>query len=289
MVDSVIEQLPAACRWTSRLAVFSLVLIVTAAILHRLGLPTPAAFNMVVMAYLGAAAAFVLAIVGTVSIWRHGGGGASRVVVGMFISLAMFAGAASVAALAKGYPAINDISTDVISPPPFIELAKLRGAAGNPASYPKGFAALQAQYYADLQPLLIDRSMVEVYEIAVEVLKRQHYNIVSEDPAGVIEAVDKSMILGFSDDVAVRVRGTAEQARVDIRSASRFGKNDFGHNAGRVRLLLKEVVARLEETVPSADGERPGVAGKAVKPGLKPEKERGSKKEIPRKSKDRDR
>ena len=72
MPISVSEQLPPACRWTSRLAVFSLVVFVTAAILHRLGLPTLAAFNMLLMAYSGAAVAFVLAIIGTVSIWRHG-------------------------------------------------------------------------------------------------------------------------------------------------------------------------------------------------------------------------
>lgn len=288
MPISVSEQLPPACRWTSRLAVFSLVVFVTAAILHRLGLPTPAAFNMLLMAYSGAAVAFVLAIIGTVSIWRHGGGGASRVVVGLFISLAMFGAAAIVIAIAQSYPALNDVTTDINAPPQFSEAAKLRGGAGNTVVYPANFAALQTKYYADLQPLLIDRSFDEVYEVAVEVLRRQRYKILREDPAGVIEAVDRSMVLGFSDDIAVRVTGNEERARIDIRSASRFGKIDFGHNAGRVRMLLKEVVARLEETVPSADGERASAANKSAKPVLKPSKERGSKKEIPRKSRDRD-
>lgn len=284
---NVSEQLPSSCRWTSRLAVFSLVVLATAAILHRLGLPTPAAFNMLIMAYAGAVAAFVLAIIGMVSIWRHGGGGASRVVVGLFISLAMFGAAASILAIAQSYPALNDVTTDLQSPPQFIEAAKLRGNSGNPVVYPAKFAALQTKYYADLQPLLIDRPMDEVYEVAIEVLRRQRYTIVHEDPAGVIEAVDRSMVLGFSDDIAVRVTGNDERARIDIRSASRFGRIDFGHNAGRVRTLLKEIVGRLEETVPAADGER-AAAAKSAKPVLKPLKERGSKKEIPRKSRDRD-
>ena len=105
----------------------------------------------------------------------------------------------------------------------------------------------------------------------------------------------------FSDDIAIRVTGTDERSRIDIRSASRFGISDFGHNAGRVRLLLKEIVARLEETVPSADSaragdsarasdsERAGGNAKPAKPGAKLEKERASKKANQRKQQDGDR
>ena len=289
------EQLPAACRWTSRLAVFSAVVLLVAAVLHRLGLPTPIAFNMVLMAYAGIVVAFVLAVMATVLIWRSGGGGTSRVVVGMVISLAMFAGAAVVVALAGRYPAINDVTTDVQSPPQFTEVVKLRGPGSNPAGYPKSFSAQQAKYYADLQPLQIDRPQEEAFDVALEVLKRQRYTIIQEDPAGTIEAVDRSMILGFSDDIAIRVTGTDERSRIDIRSASRFGISDFGHNAGRVRLLLKEIVARLEETVPSADSARAsdsaraGGNAKPAKPGAKLEKERASKKANQRKQQDGDR
>lgn len=282
------EQVPAACRWTSRLAVFSLVVLLTAAVLHRLGMATPIAFNMVLMAYAGVLAAFLLALAGTALIWRKGVPGTSRVVTSVVISLLMFGAAASVAFLAQQHPLLNDVSTDTQTPPQFTEVAKLRGPASNSTLYPKSFAARQAKYYADLQPLLIDRPFEEAVNVAVEVLKRQNYTIVHEDPSGVIEAVDRSMILGFSDDIAVRVTGNQDGARIDIRSASRFGLSDFGHNAMRVRLLLKEIVARLEETVPSADGEKLART-KSLKPGATPEKERGSKKEIQRKQRDRDR
>ncbi|MEQ1577881.1 MAG: DUF1499 domain-containing protein [Hyphomicrobium sp.] len=289
MPISISEQTPAASRWTSRLAVFSLVVLLVAAVLHRLGLPTPVAFNMLLMSYAGAFAALVLAIVATVLIWRHGGGGTSRVVMGLLISIGMFGAAAIVLILAGRYPVLNDVSTDVQAPPPFNEIAKLRGPATNSVDYPKNFAAIQTKNYPDLQPLLIGRSRDEAHEVAVEVLKRQHYRIVHEEPAGVIEAVDRSMILGFTDDIAVRVTGDEQRARIDIRSASRFGISDFGHNAGRVRLLLKEIVARFEETVPSADGVKAAAGVKPDKPGAKPEKERGSKKVIQRKSQDRGR
>ena len=69
--------------------------------------------------------------------------------------------------------------------------------------------------------------------------------------------MDRTLILGLYGDVAVRVSGSEESARVDLRSASRFGPSDLGHNAERLRSIMKEIVARLEETVPTADGERP--------------------------------
>ncbi len=285
------DQLPASSRWTSRLAVFSLVVFLSAAILHRLGLPTPAAFNMVIMAFAGAGVAFFLGIAGAISIWRRGGEGTARVVIGLLVSVLMFGGAAIVGALAGNFPVLNDITTDTQSPPQFVELAKKRSATTNPAEYPQAFAAVQLKNYPDLKPLLIKRSADEAFEVALEALRRQRYQIVSEDPAGVIEAVDRTMILGFYDDIAVRVTGGDESARIDVRSASRFGLSDFGQNALRVRTILREIVARLEETVPAADGERVSGSGKPEKQGKagsKAETERGSKKQIPRKTPDRE-
>jgi hypothetical protein len=47
--------------------------------------------------------------------------------------------------------------------------------------------------------------------------------------------------MGFRDDVAVRIRAVGQGARVDVRSASRYGRHDFGTNAARVRALLADV------------------------------------------------
>ena len=76
---------------------------------------------------------------------------------------------------------------------------------------------------------------------------------------GQLEAIDRTLVLGFYDDVAVRVRGVRGGSAVDIRSASRFGKSDFGANATRVRALRAEIVARVEASVPAgAKGQSQG-------------------------------
>ncbi|MGC2643653.1 MAG: DUF1499 domain-containing protein, partial [Pseudolabrys sp.] len=58
---------------------------------------------------------------------------------------------------------------------------------------------------------------------------------------GVIETVARSPIMGFRDDVVIRVTPIGQGARIDMRSASRFGDHDLGANASRVRSLLEDI------------------------------------------------
>ncbi|MDP1907989.1 MAG: hypothetical protein Q8K85_06795, partial [Hyphomicrobium sp.] len=68
-------------RWTSRIAVFSAVLLATAIFLHRLfSLPTPIAENLTWVAFLGAGLSLVMSVAATVGIWRTGRPGTARVV-----------------------------------------------------------------------------------------------------------------------------------------------------------------------------------------------------------------
>ena len=58
---------------------------------------------------------------------------------------------------------------------------------------------------------------------------------------GHIEAIARTLILGFREDVAVRVRATPDGARIDVRSASRYGLHDLGENAARVSALISDI------------------------------------------------
>ncbi len=260
------ETTSAASRWTSRIALFSLLLIITAFFLHRvLGMPTPIAYNLVLTAYGGVALALLVAGIAAVGIWRNDQAGTARVVFSLLLCLAMLSGPLLYVALARDYPPINDITTDLVTPPKFETLARVRGGRGdNPVQYPgQAFAVVQARAYPDLKPLLVDRSSEEVFELVVDAVKKLKMEILRQDSPGdaasqpgVIEAVDRTLVGGFYDDVAIRVAGDNDKARVDIRSASRFGSTDFGNNAERVRELMREIVARLDVTVPTAEAER---------------------------------
>jgi uncharacterized protein (DUF1499 family) len=263
-------------RWTSRIAVFSLLLIVAAAFLHRLfGMPTPVAANLVAVAYAGAAIAVVMAIIASVGVWRYGNPGAARLVVGFVTGAAMLSAPLLLLPLASRYPPVNDVTTDTVNPPEYEALAALRKEGANPANYPgSSFADLQKKFYPDLKPLIVNRAAIETFELTVAALKKLRFDIVSEKPntegevtGGLVEAVDRTLIMGFYDDVAIRVTGNEEEARIDLRSSSRYGVYDFGRNADRMRDIMKEIVLRLEATVPAiGDKPKPSANNKVVKP-----------------------
>ena len=263
-------------RWTSRIALFSVGLLAIALLLHRLvSLPTTIALNLVAVAFAGAALSILLAIAAAVGVWRTGRPGTSRIVFGTVVSLGILLWPLVFLPSYHRLPKLNDVTTDTSNPPAFVSLARLRGPGANPVAYAGGkFATAQHEAYPDIKPIEINRSVDEAYELAADAIRRLKMEIVSQAPPdletgrpGTLEAVDRTLILGFYDDVAIRVLGDEEQARIDVRSASRFGRHDLGRNAERVRQILKEVVVRMESVVPA-------VRTKAEKPKVVKEERR---------------
>ncbi len=239
--------------WAMRIALFAAQLILLALLLHRFTtFPTPVALNLVVLGMAGALLALLIAILAFIRIWNHGMPGTGRAVVGAIVALAILAWPAALLPTALKLPAINDVTTDASRPPPFIALAQYRHADANPSQYPGGsFALAQASAYPDIKPLEVARSKGEAFGIARSVVTRMGWSIVAEQPpnqatnVGLIEAVDETLILGFDDDIVIRVVGDKGRSRIDVRSASRYGRHDLGRNAERVRGVLKQLHARL--------------------------------------------
>jgi uncharacterized protein (DUF1499 family) len=251
-------------RWTSRIAVFSAVLLATAVFLHRLfSLPTPIAENLTGVAFLGAGLSLLMSLAATIGIWRTGRPGTARVVFAVLVSLGLMLWPLIFLPKYEGLPSINDVTTDMTNPPPFVEIAKRRPPGTNSVDYPgPAFARKQLAAYPDIKPIEVDRSTDEVFELAVDAAKRMKMEIVHQEAPdlaagrpGLIEIADRTLILGLYDDVAIRVAGTEQHARLDVRSASRYGTHDLGRNADRIRQILKEVVVRMESVVPAARGE----------------------------------
>ena len=256
-----LEREPAASRWATRAALFAFGLLVAAAFLHRVvGMATPVAFNLVVVALGIAVLSIFAAIVAALIIWRTGRPGTARVLFAVTLSLALIALPIVGIAWVREHPLVSDITTDFDNPPRFSAVMRLRGPGSNSPVYDRArFADEQQRAYSDIRPIRIDRSSEEVYAAAVDAVKRLKMTPEREEPPdletgtpGVIEAVDRSLIMGLYDDIAIRVSGNAETARVDIRSAQRFATGDMGRNAERVRHLIKEIHARIDASVPAA-------------------------------------
>ncbi|MEL6622630.1 MAG: DUF1499 domain-containing protein [Pseudomonadota bacterium] len=232
-------------------------LIAVAAGLHRLfDLQTSVFLNVLLVAFALGALAILLAIVGFASIWRTGTRGTGAAAAGTLIGLVILTWPASYAPQVITQAPLNDVTTDFEAPPEFNEIAKLRPVGANATRY-SGRAASRVQeaLFPDLRPLIVDRPADETFELVVQAIRRTGHEIIAEtEPegprAGRIEATARTLILGFRDDVVVRVIGRARRSRVDIRSASRWGRYDFGANARRVRSIIRAIRQRLNATVP---------------------------------------
>jgi hypothetical protein len=63
---------------------------------------------------------------------------------------------------------------------------------------------------------------------------------------GRIEAVARTPIMGFREDVAIRIVANGDDSRVDIRSSSRYFESDLGSNAARVSKLIDDINTAAE-------------------------------------------
>lgn len=288
---AIAQREPSTSRWATRAALFSFGLVAAAAFLHRVfDMPTPVAFNLFVVALGVAVLSIACAAAASVTIWQSGRPGLARVLFAVCMSLALLALPLVYLMWVHSYPVISDITTDFDNPPAFVAAAKLRGPGANPVAYDRAHAAdEQARAYPDIRPMRVARESDEVYPHVVDALKRLKMEIARDDPPdaeagtpGIVEAVDRTLIMGLYEDVAIRVSREGEGARVDIRSAARFGAGDMGRNAERVREIVKEIQARLDASTPALDEVRP-VAAKRTKPEKAGDPRPGSR----RKSRDR--
>jgi uncharacterized protein (DUF1499 family) len=233
--------------WSSRLGWFAFAVAVLSIIIVRSGLleivPALATFAA---ALVFAGLAVLFAFAAFIVIWRQGLGGLGRAFLGLFLGLALLAYPAYLGTRAIRLPEISDITTDTTNPPRFEVLARLRPRGR--IDYPgQAVAALQRTAYPDVVPLELDVPTKTAYDTALALVTKRKWNVVdSRTPTlarrdGVIEAVARTPIMGFRDDVVIRVSPLGQGTRIDVRSASRVGAHDLGANASRIRSLLEEI------------------------------------------------
>jgi len=249
--------------WARRIALFSLAATLIAVVIVRSGaLEIVPALSTLAGALVLASIAILLAFGAGIVIWRHGVGGGRQAVTALLIGGALIAYPTYLGLRASRLPAIFDISTDPIDPPQFDAIARLRPRDANPITYAGLYAAEQQHSaYPDIEPDDTTATPQDAYAAAMKVITKRKWRVVDSRPPqgplprvidaraaqatsvrdGIIEAVARTPILGFRDDVIVRIRPTVDGARIDVRSASRYGRHDLGTNAKRVRSLIEDI------------------------------------------------
>ncbi len=235
-------------RWC---ACFGAVLAVLAVVMARSGSVDPrGALAVLGFALLFALLAVGLALWSAVVIWRTGRRGTARALFALGLGAVILAYPAYLADLAARLPAVNDVSTDPAAPPPFSPAPAAVAARGG-ATHPEPSAeAHEAEHraYPGLAPVMLDMPGDEAYALALRTVEAHRWRVVEAVPprgkfgTGHIDAVASTQLMALPDDVTIRIRPASGQTRVDIRSASRFGRSDFGLNAARIQSLSDELL-----------------------------------------------
>lgn len=244
------EPVTRAAVWSPRLAWFALVVTLFSVALLRLGGVEFTAGFAAVTAGLGLAlAAVVFSLIAYRRIWTEGRRGLRGAVGGMILAFAVLAYPAWFALKGLTLPVLNDITTDIDNPPSFSRAQAVLDARGGwvPPELPPEARRKQREAYPQIAPLSLDLPPAETFELARKAAASRGWQIIEATPPGGriglgrIEAIDRTFLLRFPDDITVRIRPRADGTRIDVRSASRLGKHDFGTNAQRIRRYLEEV------------------------------------------------
>jgi uncharacterized protein (DUF1499 family) len=262
------EPVSRLATWARNLAIFSVVAVVVSILIVRFGFlevkPAIATF----FGALGCAGLSILiGLAGFAAIWQNGTRGMSRILLAFVIAAAVLAYPAYLAYQYRKLPPIHDITTDPIDPPRFEALARLRSGDGaNTAVYAGLYSAeQQRQAYPDIEPVQLEIPVDRAYAIALRLVNKRKWLVIDERApqlprrTGTIEAVARTPIMGFREDVAIRVTPDGEDSRVDIRSSSRYFESDLGSNASRISKFIDEL-----NTAADADALKP--ARKAAPP-----------------------
>jgi uncharacterized protein (DUF1499 family) len=250
------EPVSGLASWARNLAVFSVVAVVVSIIIVRFGfLEMKPALATFFGALALAGLSILLGLAAFVAIWQNGSRGMSRILLALLIDAVILAYPAYLGLQYRKLPAIHDITTDPIDPPRFEALARLRAGEGaNTAVYAGLYSAEQQRSaYPDIETVELEVPVQRAYELTLQIVTKRKWLVIDERPPqpprriGRIEAVARTPIMGFREDVSIRITADGDDdSRVDIRSSSRYFESDLGSNAARVTKLMDDLNSAAE-------------------------------------------
>ncbi len=250
-------------RW---LGVLSIPVLAITALAHRFGVMDPVAALMAIgLGLFAALMAVVFAVSALVLIWHDGRLGARDALRGLVFGLIALVPLGFVVYGILQFPRLNDVSTDIVAPPVLTSVNRYdRWGANDAAPPPESDRALQRAAYPDIVSRRFPLTPRQMFTATQRTVGRLGWDIVfvrsptEETATGEFQVVARTLVFAFPDDVAIRLLPDRYGARLDIRSASRYGSHDIGANAERIRgffeTLDEAVLEVVAEAVPE-DGE----------------------------------
>jgi len=224
--------------WSLRFVRPVLPTFVIGTLMHRLQLIDS---NVFVAALTGAGILSIFALLfGLIAfsrIWQSGDAGWRPASWGVVIGLGVVALFAGLSFLASMYPVHNDVTTNALRPP------ALLGTDGVTLDR-VGVVAINKDVFGDVdtrQYPLTNEQFSPLLEKLVKEFGWKSAGSAFQNQSEVTRFYEAHSLIGFVDDVSIRVRTTAKSVVVDLRSASRFGESDFGANGNRIARFIERL------------------------------------------------
>lgn len=101
--------------------------------------------------------------------------------------------------------------------------------------------------YPEVQPQSYQRTKADIFDAALHAVNQlSRWTLVGYDEEhGEIRAEARSRLWRFVDDITIRITDQKGESVVNVRSASRVGRGDFGQNARNIRRFQEELDAQI--------------------------------------------
>lgn len=225
--------------WARRLASLVLPLVVITVGLHWQRLITSDVF-LVAAGVVGCIAVLTLlvSIIALGRLWHTGDQGWGRTLVGLLVGLLCLVPYGWYGALALQYPAVTDIATTERGQLPLLfepgmetmptprVLDAVRQKAVFPNVAPRTYPLAPTQTFALVSRMVDDRGWTV---------------LLSDAPSGGAPGritAQATTLMGWREEIVLRVMADTEGSRVDMRSASINAIHDFGSNGNRIEEFL---------------------------------------------------
>ena len=230
--------------WARRFGALALPLAAIPVLLHRLHIITSDNFIDVEAVALGIALlALVCALVAFARLWFTGDQGWSKASLALLFSILCLAPAAYFAWQYARNPEAADVTTDFLNPPMLVSFVPQQfSSPAQRARIEAAFPNARSRNYPIAAPQIFDVVAALVDDRGWEV--RAKREPATQFETGQINAVVTTM-LGFRQEVAIRVAGGIDGTTVAVRSTSLANFPDFGENGQRVEAFLLDLDAQV--------------------------------------------
>ncbi len=252
--------------WARRVGALALPLAAIPVLLHRAHIVTSDQFLIIEAIALGLAAlAVVMALIAFTRLWFTGDQGWWKATLAFIFGLLCLAPAGFFAYQYVKQASFADVTTDFANPPTLVSFVESRFVGPDERTQIEAaFANARSRNYPIAAPEMFDTIAGLVEDRGWEL--RAQRKPVSQVDSGEINAV-VTTLLGFRQEVAIRVSGGADGTTIAMRSASLTSFPDFGENGARIEAFLLDLDNEVTLMLRNAAPQTPADTGDAADTG----------------------